>query len=226
MMSSSAVTVARTPVRALRKDVARNRALLLQAADDLFTQRGVEVTLDDIARHAGVGVATAYRHFDSKQALLEALFEGRLEHIVQVLQATESLTDPREAFETFLYRACELQARDRGMREAIHANHGLPGAAKLRDRLEPIAGRIVDRAKAAGVVRPEFTVADVPMLFVAVGSICDYAGDIEPELWRRYLDLFMDGLLSLGMPRRRISVPPLQIGQIDLAMDNWHRPRR
>ena len=212
------------PVKPVRKDVARNRGLLLSAADELFGERGVEVTLDDIARHAGVGVATAYRHFDSKQALLQALVEGRIERIAERMQAAERLEDPREAFETFIYRACEMQAKDRGMRESVHANNGLPGAASFRERLEPIARRIVDRAMAAGVLRPEFDIADIPMLFVSIGSIADYAGAVEPELWRRYLDFFMDGVLAVGTPRRTMSVPPLAAEQVEAAIENWHRP--
>jgi AcrR family transcriptional regulator len=224
-MTSTKTDAGPAPARPVRKDVARNRALLLQAADVVFAERGVEVTLDEVARHAGVGVATAYRHFDSKQALLEALFEGRIERISQRMLEAERLDDPREAFETFVYQACEMQARDRGMREVVHANHGLPTAAVFRERLEPIARRIVERAKAAGVLRPEFDVLDIPMLFVIVGGVSDYAGAIEPELWRRYLDILMDGLLAAGTARRTLSVAPLGPDQVEVAMENWHRPR-
>ncbi len=224
-MTSGMVGVERAGDKPVRKDVARNRALLLSSADELFGERGVEVTLDDIARHAGVGVATAYRHFDSKQALLQALLEGRIERIAANMVEAESLADARAAFETFLYGACEMQAKDRGMREAVRAHQGLPAGASFRARLEPIARRIVDRAKAAGVVRPEFDVADIPMLFACVGAVSDYAGTIEPQLWRRYLDFFLDGVLTAGTAHRTVSVPPLASAQVELAVENWHRPR-
>ncbi len=221
MVSTAAAT---TPARPVRKDVARNRALLLRAADELFSERGVEITLDDVARHAGVGVATAYRHFDSKQALVSELFQGRIDRIALRMQEAEALADPRKAFEAFVYQACEMQANDRGMRESVGATHGLPGAAVIRDRLQPVATRIVDRAKAAGVLRPEFTTTDVPMLFVMVGGLSDYLGSIDPGLWRRYLDFFMDGVLAAGTEHRAISAPPLAESQVEAAMEHWHRP--
>jgi AcrR family transcriptional regulator len=222
-MNSSSATADQAPARAVRKDVARNRELLLTAADEVFAERGA--TLDEVARQAGVGVATAYRHFDSKQALLRALFEQRIEQVTEHMRRAELLPDPRQALETFLYQACELQAKDRGMRELVHANHGIPGATAFRERLEPIANRIVERARAAGVLRPEFTAADIPILLVTIGGVSDYAGPLAPDLWRRYLDFLMDGVFAEGIPRRRITVPPLAPEQIDLAMDRWHRPR-
>lgn len=223
-MNSNSVAADRAPARPVRKDVARNRALLLAAADEVFAERGAEVTLDEVARLAGVGVATAYRHFDSKQALLTALFDNRVDQVAERMHQVERLADPREAFETFLYQACELQATDRGMREVVHASYGLPGAAVVRDRLEPIANRIVERARAAGVLRPEFDAADIPMLLVTVGGVSDCAGALAPGLWRRYLDFFMDGVLAEGTRRRTVTVPPLAAHQIDVAMAGWHRP--
>ena len=97
----------------------------MQSAEELFAEWGTEVTLEEIARHAGVGVATAYRHFASKSAIVEAMLESRIGKFLAVLHECESIADPREAFETYLYRICELQATDRGMREAISANHGI-----------------------------------------------------------------------------------------------------
>lgn len=223
-MSGNA-TVDPAPARAVRKDVARNRALLLAAADEVFALRGVDVTLDEVARQAGVGVATAYRHFDSKQALLQALLEDRIDRVTERMLRAEELADPREALESFLYQSCELQAGDRGMREVVHATQGMPGAAAFRERLEPIAQRIVERARAAGIVREEFTASDIPMMLVTIGGVSDYAGSQEPDLWRRYLDFFLDGVLAVGVPRRSITVPPLTVEQLDLTMDGWHRTR-
>ncbi|MET3804843.1 AcrR family transcriptional regulator [Nakamurella sp. UYEF19] len=223
--AGSATADQAVPARPVRKDVARNRALLLAAADEVFAARGVDITLDEVAREAGVGVATAYRHFDSKQVLLQALFENRIDQVTERMLRAESLPDPRQAFETFLSQACEMQANDRGMREVVHANHGLPAAAAFRERLEPIANRIVERAKDAGLLRPEFTAADIPMMLVTIGGVSDYAGSLEPGLWRRYLDFFLDGVLAEGVPRQRVAVPPLTGEQLDLAMDGWHRTR-
>ena len=119
----------------------------MKSAEELFAERGTEVTLEEIARHAGVGIATAYRHFASKQAIVEAMFESRFRKFLTVLHECESIADPREAFETYLYRICELQATDRGMREAISANHGMDKVAEFRDRGKPLFERLFNRAK-------------------------------------------------------------------------------
>ncbi len=225
MTSSSSATAEQAGARPVRKDVARNRALLLAAADEVFAARGVDITLDEVARQAGVGVATAYRHFDNKQALLQALFENRIDQVTERMLRAEALPDPRQALETFLYQACEMQSNDRGMREVVHAGYGLPGAAAFRERLEPIANRIVARARDAGLLRAEFEAADIPIMLVTIGGVSDYAGAMEPELWRRYLDFFLDGVLAEGVPRRSVSIRPLTGEQLDLAMDGWHRTR-
>jgi AcrR family transcriptional regulator len=211
--------------RVVRKDVARNRALLLAAADEVFTERGVDATLDDIARHAGVGVATAYRHFENKQALLAAMFEDRLNKILQMMLDADALADPREAFEAFVYGIAAMQAHDRGMREVMRTDHGIDKVSAIRQRVQPIAIRIVSRAQAAGILRPELEPNDIPMVLWMTGAISDYTGPVSAELWRRYLDFMLDGMLAESLPRRTITVPALDHEQLDAAMHNWHAQR-
>ena len=223
--SATELTATDPASRVVRKDVARNRALLLAAADEVFTERGGDATLDDIARHAGVGVATAYRHFENKQALITAMFEDRLGKILQVLQDADALTDPREAFETFVYGVAAMQAHDRGTREVMRTNHGIDKVSAIRERAQPIAQRIVDRARAAGILRPELETNDIPMVLWMTGAISDYAGPASPELWRRYLDFVLDGMLAESLPRRTITIPALDQSQLETVMHNWHSHR-
>jgi AcrR family transcriptional regulator len=208
--------------RVVRKDVARNRALLIAAADEVFTERGVDATLDDIARHAGVGVATAYRHFENKHALLAAMFEDRLNKILQMMTDADALPDPREAFEALVYGLSAMQSQDRGMREVLRTDHGIDKVSAMRERAQPIAMRIFERARAAGILRPELEITDVPMVMWMTGAISDHAGPVSPDLWRRYLDFMLDGMLAESVPRRTISVPALDQSQIETAMHNWH----
>lgn len=208
--------------RVVRKDVARNRALLIAAADEVFTERGADATLDDIARHAGVGVATAYRHFENKQALLAEMFEGRLSKIEQMMLDADALADPREAFEAFVYGIAAMQAHDRGTREVMRTDHGIDKVSAIRHRVQPIAIRIVERARAAGILRPELETNDIPMVLWMTGAISDYTEPASTDLWRRYLDFMLDGMLAESVPRRTISVPALDQSQLDAAMHNWH----
>ncbi len=189
--------------RVVRKDVARNRALLIAAADEVFTERGADATLDDIARHAGVGVATAYRHFENKQALLGAMFEDRLSKIEQMMLDADALPDPRESFEAFVYGIAALQAHDRGTREVMRTDHGIDKVSAIRQRVQPIALRIVSRAQAAGILRPELEPNDIPMVLWMTGAISDYTGPVSSDLWRRYLDFMLDGMLAESLPGAR-----------------------
>src|SRR3954467_11819009 len=104
-------------IRPLRADAARNRARLIAAARELFAERGLNVTMDEIARHAGVGVGTAYRRFASREELIEALFDDRFEQIIA--NAERALEDPDawHGLITFVESQIEMQAADRGLKE-------------------------------------------------------------------------------------------------------------
>ena len=202
----------------IRKDVARNRGLLMQSAEELFAERGTEVTLEEIARHAGVGVATAYRHFASKSAIVEAMLESRIGKFLAVLHECESIPDPREAFETYLYRICELQATDRGMREAISANHGIDKVAEFRDRGKPLFEQLFQRAKQAGAFRPECEPSDIVVAFWMISKVSDSTDRNSPDQWRRQLNFLLDGLRAEAIPRQTPATPALSMEQIETIM--------
>src|ERR671921_857965 len=101
--------------RSLRKDAARNRERLLAAAAELFAERGLNVTLNDIAHRAGVGVGTAYRRFANKDEVIDALFEQRLEGVIAVAEDALRDPDPWRGLVTFLARSLEMQFGDRGL---------------------------------------------------------------------------------------------------------------
>src|SRR3954447_8677925 len=149
--------------RPLRADAERNRQRLIEAAAELFRTKGISVGLDEIARHAGVGLGTAYRRFPDKEQLIDALFDDRVEEIAGY--ATEALTheDPWEAFVWFLERSARLHATDRSVREVLF---GSPDqrerVRRARGRIAPLAAPLVARAQAAGVMRADVTVIHVP----------------------------------------------------------------
>jgi AcrR family transcriptional regulator len=179
----------------LRKDAAENRERLLAAASELFAERGLGVTLNDIAHHAGVGVGTAYRRFPNKEALIDALFEKRLQAVVDVAQ--EALDDPDawNGLLTFLERALSMRHGDRGLDEIM--NNRLLGderVSQVRDRIAPIITKLVAKAKRQGVVRPDFDQSDLIFIQLALSAITEATRDVSPALYRRYLTLFLDGI--------------------------------
>src|SRR3954471_4548077 len=140
----------------MRRDAAANRERLLAAAGELFAQRGLTVTLNDIAHHAGVGIGTAYRRFANKEEVIDALFEEGLQNLAAV--AHEALDDPDawHGLVMFLERSLDLQFGDRGLNQLM--NYPALGSARIseaRDRIAPLIQALVDKAKEQGVVRPD-----------------------------------------------------------------------
>jgi AcrR family transcriptional regulator len=182
--------------RPLRRDASRNRDRLLQAARELFAERGLDVPMDDIADRAGVGVGTAYRRFANRDEIIDALFEDRMADYVALAEAALAEPDPWAGLVTFLERSLAVQAADRGLKELLMRDRRtLDRVASARKRLLPLLGRIVARAHEAGVLRPGVTADDVGMLSHMLGTTADFA----PDLWRRYLPLVLDGLRA-GAP--------------------------
>jgi AcrR family transcriptional regulator len=201
----------------LRKDAERNRVRILAAAGELFAARGLGVTLDDIARHAGVGVGTVYRRFPDKELLIDALFEQRIESISAVAAQALEIEDPWEAFQFYFEQGSELQARDRGLKELLTCStHGGDCVVEAKSRLRTRVTEIFDRAKAAGVVREDADPLDTPVIMFMLGAVMDRSRDVEPELWRRYLALLIDGLRPTAPAP--LPVAALNIDQIETVM--------
>jgi AcrR family transcriptional regulator len=178
-----------------RKDAARNRQRILNAAKELFAERGLDVTLHDIARAAGVGVGTVYRHFSDKKILIDLLFEEQLEESAALFEQGLQDPDPWHAVVDVHTRMLELQASDRGLRELLL---GMPDApaqvAKLRAKLHPLAAKLISRAKQAGAVRPDCQTTDFGVVQLMVGAVIAASAEVDPELWRRYLTIALQGL--------------------------------
>ena len=142
--------------RPLRADAARNRERILTAAGEVFAERGLDVTLDDIARHAGVGVGTVYRRFADKDQLIDALFDQRLDQITEIAEQAIADPDPFHGLEGFLTVVLEQQALDRGLRELAFAGHlGREHVARARAQVVPLIEQLVAQAQAAGQLRAD-----------------------------------------------------------------------
>src|SRR3954465_15107890 len=134
--------------RPLRADAERNRTRLLDAARTLFAERGLEVSMDDIARAAGVGVGTAYRRFRSRDEIVEALFDERLEHMQSRARAAEEDPDPWHALVEFFTASLRTQAQDRGFKQLLFTSaEGREKVSRMRATVLPVIERVVERAK-------------------------------------------------------------------------------
>lgn len=204
--------------RKLRADAARNRQRVLAAAAEVFAERGLDASLDDVAHAAGVGVGTVYRRFPNKEALVDALFEDKVEHMVVLARQAAAYDDPWAGFVHFVEQALEWQVSNRGPREVLlHSEFALGGVARVRDTVTPVLADIIERAQAGGKLRPDVVVNDVPMLVTMLGAVSDYVGANDPELWRRYMVLILDGLIADRAAWTPLSNPPSQ-AVVDAAM--------
>jgi AcrR family transcriptional regulator len=212
--------------RPLRRDAARNRERILAAAGEVFAARGLEVTLDDIADHAGVGVGTVYRRFHDKEQLIDALFDDRMDAVVSAAEAALAAADPWLGLEGFFVSMLELQAADRGLRELVFAGqHGRERVARARTRLEPLVQEVVQRGQASGHLRGDVRADDVPFIQKMLAQVIDIAGEVSPDLWRRYLTIMLDGLCTRRDGPTPLPVPPLEHGQLETCMQGWRPPR-
>jgi AcrR family transcriptional regulator len=184
-----------TGERPLRRDAERNRQRILAAAAEVFTERGLEATLDEVARAAGVGVGTVYRRFPDKESLVAELFRDRIDALVTVAEEACSAPDPWQGLASYLEFAASALAGDLGLRQLMmFATYDRDQVCYARDRMFPVLSRLVDRAQASGQVRDDFRATDVKLIAFMLASVAEYAAAIRPEIWRRYLTLLLDGL--------------------------------
>ena len=205
----------------LRADAERNRQRLLAAAKDLFATRGLDVTLDDIARHAGVGTGTAYRRFPNKDALIDALMVDRIGEMAAIAEECLQEPDPWRGLTGFFERAVALQAVDRGLKEVLFSSgRGRQRSDHARRQMAPVVTKLVRRALDAGAVRSDFSTTDVPVINFMLAMVVDLGRGIEPDLYKRYLAIVLDGL------RPRDDLEPLPVDALKMrdfqeALARW-----
>ena len=205
----------------LRADAERNRQRLLAAAKDLFMTRGLDVTLDDVARHAGVGTGTAYRRFPNKDALVDALMVDRIGELGKLAQECLQDPDPWKGLAGYFERALALQAADRGLKEVLFSSgRGRERSVQARKAIAPVVTKLVRRAIEAGVVRSDMSTSDVPLINFMLNTVVDFGRGVEPDLYRRYLAIVLDGL----RPRddlEPLPVDALEVGAFQDALARW-----
>lgn len=181
-----------TPARKTRADAGRNRARVLEVARELFTEHGDEVQMSEVARTAGVGVGTVYRHFPTRVALVEAVAEQRfIEILAFARERCLPQPDARLALRCFLGHVGEVHEQGRGLSGAIEAalGHTAPQGTILTE-LESLGDSLLERGKADRVIRPDATIDDLYMIVGALAAVSrQNIGD-----WRRFVEIALDGL--------------------------------
>ncbi|MDT9700937.1 TetR/AcrR family transcriptional regulator [Streptomyces sp. P17] len=172
----------------LRSDAERNRARIIAAARAVFARDGLNASMASVAREAGVGIATLFRHFPSKEELVAAVFADRMEAYARATDEALTDPDPWSGFTGYIQAVCAMQAADRGFADILTMS--FPGA----EALEALRARayngfleLIGRAKDSGQLREDFTSRDLVLLLMANAGVLSATGDAAPDAWRRFV---------------------------------------
>jgi AcrR family transcriptional regulator len=179
--------------RPLRADAARNRQKILDVAAHLFAERGVDVTLNDIAHAADVGVGTVYRKFADKDALIDELTESKLEGMLSLVAAASERESGADALRELMMGAAAVRAADRGLFPMLFR---AGDESRRDDRVGRLLGawdEVIARARDEGAVRPGFSAVDIDLFMMMVGVVADRTRELGPSAWQRCAEVLLDG---------------------------------
>jgi AcrR family transcriptional regulator len=198
----------------LRRDARRNRERLVASARELFAREGVDVSVEEITHHAGVGMGTLYRHFPTKEELIDAVLEDSFAEVVELAERAATEDDAWAGFAGFLEQALARHAANRGLKDVVASSgHGRQRAQAIRTRIQPLLRQLVERAQEQGTLRSDFTPEDLPLVFWTASRVIEMTATVAPDHWRRYLGLVLDGLRAPAATP--LPAPPLTPAQLD-----------
>jgi AcrR family transcriptional regulator len=181
--------------RPLRADARRNREKIVNAAREIVAEQGEAAQIDDVARKAGVGVGTVYRHFPNKDALMGELVRICAGECVVIARSLADAEDPWEGFAGMVRAACESAAADAASRRTwqVADDAAIAYAADVKTELNEAAAVLIERAHQQGTLRADFTIDDMPALMCGLGAAIDAMPEAD-ERWRRLVEFALDGL--------------------------------
>jgi AcrR family transcriptional regulator len=182
----------------LRADARRNREAILAAARRAFAERGLQTSLDEVARQAGVGSGTLYRHFPTRDDLVAAVFTERMAENVALVEEARQQADPWEAFAGYIRSTCRAQAADKGLADLFALGHRGRELRAVRARAYEGFVALIDAAKASGDLRDDFTTEDIVLLMMANAGLIERAGSAAVAASDRFVALALDGFRTTG----------------------------
>lgn len=172
--------------RRLRVDAERNRELVLDAAREVFAEQGLEASTNEIARRAGVGIATLFRRFPTRDDLVAATFADKMSEYAAAIDDALADPDSWRGFCSYIERICRMQADDRGFADVLTLTFPTAKAFEAeRDRSAKAVARLIVRAKASGRLRKDFAHQDVALILMANAGVVTATAVAAPEAWRR-----------------------------------------
>ena len=189
------MTVPLSNDRPLRADARRNRDRIVAAARTAFATSGLATQMDDVAREAGVGVGTLYRHFPTKDDLIRALVRDRFAQITaESRKLAEEEPDPWKALTSTILYGAGMQASDLTLSQVLSTHAESCHDAREKEGLHEITRELLRRARDAGQIRDDVTLDDVVLLFTGLAKVLEAVACGAPMDWRRYVELMLDGM--------------------------------
>jgi len=188
---------ATTSDRRLRADAERNRDRVVAAARDVFAEQGLDASTNEVARRAGVGIATLFRRFPTRDDLVAAAFAEKMNAYAEAINHALADPDPWQGFCTFIERVCQMQADDRGFADVLTMT--FPTAKALeeeRDRAANALAELLERAKATGRLRDDFAHQDVPLILMANAGVVTATREAAPDAWRRLVGYLLQSFAA------------------------------
>ncbi|MFD4555203.1 TetR/AcrR family transcriptional regulator [Streptomyces sp. NPDC058469] len=181
---------------ARRRDARRNRELLIEAAHDVFTEQGLHAPIDVIARRAGIGNATLYRHFPTRAALVDAVFRDLLTDTMTVGEQARTADDAWAGLTGYLHTVFAGLAADRGTNDLMTTHlAGVDSLQAVHDHNRRTVELLLSRGRDQGTIRSDVTPEDVLFALAALGrTVPALTAAAGPDAWRRPLALLLDGL--------------------------------
>ncbi|WLW57583.1 TetR/AcrR family transcriptional regulator [Streptomyces sp. YU58] len=181
--------------QSLRSDAERNRERIIAAARTVFARDGLNASMASVAREAGVGIATMFRRFPTKEELVDAVFSDRMAAYADVVTTALEDPDPWHGFVGYIESACAMQAADNGFADVLTMT--FPTAKvleQLRNEAYEAMLLLIDRAKATGRLRADFDPSDLVLIHMANAGVVNACGDAAPDAWRRVVALLVQSL--------------------------------
>ncbi len=188
--------------RSLRADAERNRLKIIEAAQALFAERGIDVTMEEVAREAGVGVATLYRRYPTRAELVGNAFESKMNQFATGARKALDDPDPWHGFCTYILSLCSMQSTDRGFSDAL--TMAFPSVKRFeaaRTQAFNDFSALTKKAKAAGALRDDFSPEDLPILLMANAGVLAATGEAAPRSAPRLIAYLLQAFAAPGAGR-------------------------
>lgn len=209
----------------LRRDASENRQRIVAAAREVFAAQGLAAGLNEVARHAGVGVGTVYRRFPEKDALVGAVMGEQVAAMKRVADTALALDSAWEGLVHLMGTLAEMHAADRGFRDLMLAPEGTGDVARqVREHLAPRFEHLARRAHDEGTLRPDVSFTDIALSLVMVSDFAHRSATVRPSAYRRFLALLLEGMRERP-DTTDLGEPVITSAETDEIVDSWLDPQ-